>query len=216
MEYLIADLIGGLIWLFFYFRRKDLRREIIVMSLLAAPLGLFDLLYVPTYWTPQTFFNLPIGIEGIIFSFIIGGIAAASYAEISKKKIIKISKYHKHFSIIVLLSIIPTMFIFNHLFPINIAISMYVALLLGIALTVLIRKDLLRSTIIGALTFGLIYGSAIIFWSALYPHTQDWFNLVGLPKIFIFNAPVYEIIFGFLFGAYWGNLYEILFGYKYK
>jgi hypothetical protein len=75
---------------------------------------------------------------------------------------------------------------------------------------------LLRSSIIGAITFGAIYATALIIWSNLFPYTNNWFVAQGLPKLFIFNAPVYEIIFGFLFGAYWGNIYELLFGYKLK
>lgn len=204
------------VWLAFYFLRKDLRKEILIMSLLASPLGLFDLLYVPTYWIPHTFLNIPVGIEGIFFSFLIGGIAAGSYAEISHRKLRKFNKYHKKFSILVVLIIIPTILIIQHFYLINISIAMYFALLIGTALAVFIRKDLLKSSIMGAIIFGLIYSIALIIWINIFPSGKDWFILKGLPKVFLLNAPIYEIIFSFLFGAYWGNLYELLFSYRFK
>ena len=216
MEYLFGDLITFVPWIIFFYLRKDLRKEMLIMSIVSAPLAFFDLLYVPTYWRPVTLFNFPVGIEGLLLSFFIGGIAAVSYAEIFQKKLRKVLKYHKHFSFIVLLVIVPTAFLIKHFYPTNISISMYLALLIGIALCILIRKDLLKSSIAGSITFGVIYAVALIIWSNLFPLTNNWFVLQGLPRIFLFNAPVYEIIFGFLFGAYWGNLYELFFGYRLK
>lgn len=186
------------------------------MSLFAAPLGLFDLLYVPTYWSPHTFLNMPIGIEGTVFSFLIGGIAAVSYAEISHKRLKKITKFHRHVSILVFAVILPAILIFQSLYSFNIALVVYLALLLGISLIMFVRKDLFKSSIVGGLIFGLIYSVALIIWMNIFPSTKDWFILEGLPRINILNAPIYEIIFSFLFGTYWGSLYELVFGYRFK
>lgn len=216
MEYLIADILILIVWLILFTRRKDLRKEMLIMSLLALPLAFFDLLYVPNYWIPKTLFNIPIGIEGFIFSFLLGGIAAVVYAEVAHEKLIKIAKYHKHMSVFVLLLIIPVAFIFSYFYPINIAVSMYFAMLIGISVTLFLRKDLVKSTLKGSLVFGALYASLLIFWSSLFPDTKDWFTTSNLPKIYILNASIYEIIFGFIFGAYWGNLYELFFGYKFK
>lgn len=188
----------------------------LIMSAFGAPLALFDFLYVPSYWQPITLFNVPIGIEGFFFSFIIGGLAAVSYAEIEHKKLAKISKYNKHFSLIVLFIVLPLIFLFRFLYHANISIAMYIALLVGVGLTVFLRKDLLKSSILGSIIFGTIYTIVLIIWSNLFPETKSWFTFQYLPKIFILNAPIYEIIFGFIFGAYWGNLYELLFGYRFK
>lgn len=216
MEYLFADLIAFVPWIIFFVLRKDLRREMLVMSFLAAPLGLFDFLYVPTYWIPKTIFNIPVGIEGIIFSFLIGGIAAVSYAEISHKKIKKINKYHRHFSILVFILVLPLVFLINYFSLFNIAIAMYIALLVVIALIVFLRHDLLKPSIIGGLVFGIIYSVSFILWINIFPSGKDWFILEGLPKIYIINAPIYELIFAYLFGAYWGILYELIFGYRFS
>ena len=55
--------------------RKDLRKEIILASLLGMPLGLSDYIFIPWYWNPHMLFNLKPGIESFIFAFAIGGIA---------------------------------------------------------------------------------------------------------------------------------------------
>lgn len=186
------------------------------MSFLGLPIALFDFFYVPTYWTPTTLFHIPVGIEGFIFSFLCSGIAAVIYAEVMGVKLVKIAKYHKHTSFLVLLVIVPVAILISYFYPINIAVSMDVALLVGISLTIFLRKDLVKSTIKGSLIFGTLYASLLLIWSSLLPETQTWFTTTNLPRIFIFHASLYEIIFGYIFGAYWGNLYELFFGYKFK
>jgi len=214
VEYIFADLIIFIAWIGFYYLRKDLRKEILIMSILAAPLGLFDLLFVPGYWKPITLFELPIGIEGIIFSFLIGGLAAVSYIEVSKKKLTKIKKFHRHFSVFVFVISLPILIGCYFLHILNIEIALYLALVIGAAVIVFVRKDLFKSAFLGGLVFGLIYSFLLIVWMNLFPSSREWFLLSGLPRIFLFNAPIYEMVFAFLFGAYWGNIYELLYGYK--
>ena len=216
MEYFAGDIILFIVWVTFFLLRKDLRREMVVMSLLAIPISLFELLYVPSYWIPVTWFNLPIGIEGIIFSFGFGGVAAVSYAEVGHKKLIKIGKYHRPITFLALAVVIPALLLFKYFYSTNIAIAVYFGLLAGIFTLIFIRKDLLKSALAGAIIFGTIYASALILWAQIFPHTREWFTLEGVPKIFILNASFYEMILGILFGAYWGNLYELLFGYRFK
>jgi len=216
VEYLFACLIACIPWIIFFIFRKDLRREMLIMSFLAAPLGLFDFLYVPTYWIPQTYLNLPVGIEGIIFSFLIGGIASVSFAEMTHKKIQKINKYHIHVSVFLFALVLPLVMLINYFSFFNIAIAMYIALLTGIALIILVRRDLLKASIFGGFNFGIIYSISFILWINLFPAGKDWFVLDGLPKIYLLSAPIYELIFAFLFGAYWGILYELIFGYRFK
>jgi hypothetical protein len=216
MAYLVADVLILFVWLILFNRRNDLRKEMLTMSILGLPIALFDFFYVPTYWIPTTLFNIPVGIEGFIFSFLCSGIAAVVYAEVAHVKLVKIAKYHKHTSLLVLLIIVPVAVLFSYFYPINIAVSMYVALLVGISLTLFLRKDLVKSTIKGSLIFGTLYAALLLIWSSLLPETQNWFITTNLPRIFIIHASLYEIIFGYIFGAYWGNLYELFFGYKFK
>jgi len=216
MTYFVANIIGAIPWIFFFFKRKDLRKEMLLMSLLATHLALFDLLYVPSYWIPKTFLNIPVGIEGFIFSFEIGGIAAALFEYLVDISPIKIRSYHNPLSIAVLLVVLPIAFLTNILFPINVTVGIHAGLFVGIIILLLLRPDLLKSVIIASFSFASIYFASLLIWTSIFPETIRWFTFQNLPRLFIFNVPLYEITFAFLFGAYWGNLYELLFGYKFK
>lgn len=185
------------------------------MSVLAAPLGLIDIFFVPNYWQPVTLFNIPVGIEGLIFSFQFGGIAAVAYAEFAHAVPVKIKHFHRPVSVAALLLTLPLLLLYKLGLP-SAMISLYLALLCGIAITMYLRKDLLKSALIGGLVFGGIYFVGLSLWGTLLPQVKDWFAFEGLPRVFILNAPLYEIILGVLFAAYWGNMYELIFGYKFQ
>lgn len=214
--YLIATIIGAIPWLLLFYFRKDLRKEILVMSILSTPLAFFDLLYVPSYWKPVTFLNIPVGIEGLIFSFEVGGTASALYETFAHKALRKIKTQSNLLSLLVLLIVLPVAYTFNYLFPINITVGMHLGLFAGIVLILLLRKDLTKSVIYASILFTMVYFVSLLIWSSIFPITTNWFTFENLPKIFIFHVPFYELTFGLLFGAYWGNLYEFLFGYKFR
>jgi len=70
------------------------------VSLLTAPFGLTEPLFVPEYWNPPSLFNLAartgFDIESIIFCFAIGGVGAVLYNTIIKTRVGKISLHEKH------------------------------------------------------------------------------------------------------------------------
>lgn len=212
--YLVAAILFVIVWTILFVHRKDLRKEMLIMSLIAAPLGLFDLFAVPLWWSPETLGNIPVGIEGIIYSFCIGGMAAVLYAEISHKRLQHIHKYHKSAALIVFAT---TAAIFLPLAierVANPAILVYIALLSGIGVTLYFRKDLVRGALIGAFSYGVLYFAIIKVWFSLYPGAADWFLFQGLPQVHLCGVPLWELLFGMIFAAYWGNIYELLFGYR--
>lgn len=217
MAYLIANLTGWVIWFFFFVERPDLRKEMIIMGILTTPMSFIDLYIVPEYWIPQTVFDFPGGIEGIMFFFQAGGVSAVSYEFIKKKSLVRIGKYHRPVVSILIMSLLfPLLVLFGLRTGIN---PILVLIALGaVVLLILInaRKDLLESAMIGGITFGSIYFASLFIWFLMFPSARDWFTLVGIPKVFVLGVPLYEIILGFITGAYWGNLYEFLFGYRYR
>lgn len=216
MEYITANIIGGVTWLFFYITRKDLRREMLIISIVSAPLALLDLLFVPSYWVPQTLGNIPIGLEGFLYSFEMAGVSAVSYEYFTRKHLHKIRNYrHPLLWILILILILPVSLYTSYAAGLNVALGLYSAGLIGMLVIWLARRDLIKSSLIGALSYGTVYFLSLALWFNLFPQTMEWFTLENLPKFFILRVPIYEIIFGLLQGAYWGNIYELLFGYKY-
>lgn len=212
--YITAAIIFVVVWITLFLLRKDLHREMLTMSLSAVPLGLFDFWAVPLYWQPVTLFNLPVGIEGLIYSFCLGGITSVIYAEVAHKSLRHVHKWHKPAALIVFL-ITAIVFLTLAIGKVaNPVIILYVSLLSGLGVALYFRKDLVRSTIIGALCFGVLYFILIRVWIVLYPSAADWFVFEGLPKVRLFGVPLWELLFGTVFAAYWGNVYELLFGYR--
>lgn len=88
--YLTGDIIFFIIWGVLFFLRKDLRKKMLTMSLLIAPLGpLSEFFYLRDYWRPQLLFGFRIGVEDLLFAFTIGGISGVIYEELFGKKYIK-------------------------------------------------------------------------------------------------------------------------------
>lgn len=213
--YIGSNLISFALWLFLYLRRKDLRQMMLVMSFCAMPLAVFDLVFVPAYWVPITLFNIPVGIEGFLFSFSVGGVASVLYAEITRRTVRRIpARQPINKGIWVpLISFVAFLVAYGLGVP-NPEIAAYIAIAAGILLTLVMRPDLIKSALIGAICFGVVYFLALKLWVVLFPDVQGWFAFLGLPQVFIWDVPGWEVLFGFFFGAYWTNLYEVLFGYR--
>jgi hypothetical protein len=214
--YLGSNAITFIVWLFLYWRRKDLRKMMLTMSVCAMPLALFDLIFVPSYWTPVTLFHIPIGIEGFIFSFCVGGIAAVPYAELAKKRPRHIRAWRGSLRRAIWVPVLTFIaFTAAHILGApNPEIAGYIAMVLGITVVLLLRKDLAYSTLLGGLAFGVVYFLALKLWVSLFPGVQHWFVFHAMPPFFVWGVPGWEALFGMLFGAYWVNLYEVLFGYE--
>jgi hypothetical protein len=212
--YLGSNIISMSLWGVLFWLRQDLRRPMLTMSLLAIPLALFDIVFVPTYWQPVTIFDIPVGIEGFIFSFSMGGIASVIYIEVANRRLRHIGrKYSLHAVWLPLLTF--ALFLLSEVFgsP-NPEISAYIAVLASVLITLILRRDLLQSAILGSVIFGVIYFLLLKLWIVLFPGAYDWFTFQRLAKLYIWGVPGWEAIFGFIFAAYWVNLYELIFGYR--
>src|SRR3989338_2570037 len=95
MSYQYAYLLGDLFllmpwWIFLYFKRKDLRTEILIVSILAGIGGpLSELWFLKDYWRPELFNGWSIGLEDVLFGFFIGGISCSIYEEMFGRKFAK-------------------------------------------------------------------------------------------------------------------------------
>src|SRR3989337_4225310 len=85
-EWLMFSLILLGIWFAIFLFRPFVRKEMFWVSLFSMPSGLTEPLFVPEYWNPPSLFDLAartgFDIESLIFSFAVGGVAAALYEAI--------------------------------------------------------------------------------------------------------------------------------------
>jgi hypothetical protein len=173
-SYLGYSLIFLLLWIVFYILRPDLRRRMLMFSLIIMPLGpLSELWFLRDYWGRPTITGYPISIEDVIFSFGIGGIAYSIYKVFFKMSVADAHDQPRGWLVVAfLIIIILPLFILTDLLHINSIFSSTFSLFLIAVLTWILRPDLLKPSIISGILvvilFFLVYkGMQVIFPSAI-------------------------------------------------
>lgn len=215
-SYLLVCLFFGLVWLTLYLWRKNVRHEMLIMSLIFAPIGLLtEIIYLHDYWVPQTITRTSVGIEDFFFGFMFGGIAAVIYEEIFKKKIRIRKKINwkvterKTMRIQIILLIAAVLFVDTYL----ITRDSFLATIAAMSLSTLViwtqRPDLIMDSL---LTGFLCLMTAAIILSLVSLLTPGWINEFYFPKhlseIFFLGIPVSDVVWYILVGMFIGPLYE--------
>lgn len=190
-----------------------MRQKMLIMSLAVIPFAFFDYFSQPSYWHPQTFLSIPVGIEGVLFGFSFGGVASVLHSTLTnKQETIKPSIDVRN--VIALSPVLIVSIGLYVLFDFNIMITLPLGLLTGCLLIIAIRPDLTKKLVYSGIYFGLLYFLVLSLWLLLFPHAQQWWDLTIYGNITILNVPLGEVLFGFLFSAFWGTLYEFIFSYS--
>src|SRR3989339_1374939 len=88
------------IWTLIWIVKPSVRKEMLWVSIVTAPLGLTEPMFVPEYWNPPSLFDLAartgFDIESLIFCFAIGGIGAVLYESVFRVKHKKMSSHEMH------------------------------------------------------------------------------------------------------------------------
>lgn len=214
--YLIGILIGLLIWVFLFLKRKDTRKEMIFFSLILGILGpLAEIAYTKDWWQPLTITNTRIGIEDFVFGFIVGGVAAIIYSflfnkKVKVKKVKKIKEQKRNINLLMMLSLLVLIFSFGLLIlKLNSFISTILALIIPTIIIYIKRGDLIKDSFLSGFSLLII---AIITYHLLNLITPGFFDAFwyfqNIGKIIIFGIPLEEIVWFFLVGAFIGPLYE--------
>lgn len=219
--YLIGDLMLGLVWLFLFIYRKDLRREQLITSVIFGICGLLSqILYLRDYWHPQILFGLQIGLEDFLFGFFIGGIATTIYKEIFHKFFYKKPNKSHHWiwfapSFVLIGLAVLTFFILG--LGIN---SIYSSLFMFGVLAFIIlclRKDLVLEAFASGISIMAIMTIFYILFLRIFPQIfERWWMLHNLSGLFLFNIPVEELWWSFAFGMMAGPMYEFFKGLRFK
>jgi hypothetical protein len=186
-------------------------------SLLTAPLGLTEPLFVPDYWSPPSLLDLArttgFDVESLIFTFGIGGIGAVLYDIFTGRALVAIptsqrqAPRHKLHYVAVTVPFLsfPLLYLFrwNPIYPAIIAMA------LGAVATMLCRPDLARKTWVGALLFVAFYSAFLLGVELTAPgYVARVWNLGALSGLRIVGMPLEEFLFAAAFGAYWSGVYE--------
>jgi hypothetical protein len=210
------------IWLVIYLslKRKESKKEMLIVSLWTSLLGLTEPLFVPSYWNPPSLFDLAqktgFDIESIIFTFSVGGIAAVIYEVIFKikhqpvslkERLKSIHRLHYFF-----LSLAPVIFLSLWFFTkINPIYSASIAMFIGGIGAIICRRDLTKKILVGGIMFLGIYFMFFASFNWAFPGylNQVW-NFEEISGILILGVPLEELLFALTLGMLWSGLYEHL------
>src|SRR6266498_1077950 len=159
-SYLGYSLIFLFVWILFYLLRPDLRRRMLVFSIVITPLGpLSEIWFLKDYWRRPTITGSPISIEDAIFSFAIGGIAYSIYkiffnrrAEKSKDQPPQVWLVFAFF----IITILPLLILTDGL-GVNSIFSSALSFFLSAILTWVFRPDLFKPSILSGILVLMLF-----------------------------------------------------------
>ncbi len=204
-------------WLLLFLAFNQHRRQMWWASVLMAPFGLTEPLFVPEYWNPPSLFEFAqrtgFDIESIVFSFAIGGIGAVLYNIVTRKRLepLPAGKLHHNrdrwhpWALATPFALFPILYFL----PWNVIDAGIAAMVAGAVAVLWCRPDLKGNTLVGGILFLLLYTAFLLAlkWSAPGYIEQVW-NLKELSGILIYGLPLEELLFGFAFGLFWTGIYE--------
>lgn len=206
-------------WAALFSARPALRRRMLWASVLTAPFGLTEALFVPAYWNPPSLFDLAqrtgFDVESVIFCFAIGGLGAAGYGALMPAPLRRMDHHarssprHRWH----LLALASPVFVFALFFLIdwNPIYPGILALAVGAGAALLCRTDLWRNTLYGGGVFLALYAVFLLGLKWLWPGSIEavW-NLAAMIAWRPAGLPLEELLFGLAFGMYWSSVVEHL------
>jgi Lycopene cyclase len=218
-SYLVGALIFDAVWLACYVLGKNYRAEIRWGTLIAAPLALTSILFVPQYWTPPSLFDLDqkirVGIEDFLWAAAVGGIASV-VAEILLKErlsVIRRAARKRHFAPFLVIIVV---FIALEIWHSDKTIyNCIIAFAIGAVVIAFLRSDLVPTMLIGAVSFTALYFALFLIVLLLYPDfVNRFYNIPHLLGIYVLKVPIEEFLFAGTGGAIWSVAYEYVQGYR--
>lgn len=218
-SYLVGVIIFGVAWVVCSLLGKAYRSEIRWGTLIAAPMALTSLLFVPQYWTPPSLFNLDqkfrVGIEDFLWAAAVGGIASVVGEIFLKDRLgaIRKSRQKRHYTPFVFIVVVFAALEFRH--PDKTMNNTILSFAVGALALAYFRRDLVALMLTSALSFTVLYFVLFLCLLFLYPKfVQYYYNLPNLLGIFALGVPIEELLFAATGGAVWSVAYEYVHGYR--
>ncbi len=211
--YLAGALALCVVWSAFFFVRKDVRKEMLVMSALIGVLSVVTAQYWWTvdWWRPATMTGTKIGIEDFLTGFASGGIMAVVYEVLFRKRLSRTRTKCSHcpgpFTILLLLALLTSWFFWG------VGITSFWASTMAMAaaasLLLYFRRDLFIN---GLLSGILMAGISLVFYATILLLSPGWvaatYQFETLSGFLVFGIPIEEFVFWFLAGLVFGPFYE--------
>ncbi len=200
-------------WLGLFLYRKDIRKQMLIMSFTIGVLSLATTHYWWTvdWWQSPTVTGTKVGVEDFIAGFLSGGIMAVVYEVLFSKQQYKIKNKNINSPDVVKLLLFmafTTSFLFWGMKLTSFWAST-VALISTAVIMFYYRRDLLLNGLVSGVLMTAISGFS---YATIVMISPEWVNRAykfdTLSGFLISGIPVEEFIFWFLAGLFFGPLYE--------
>ncbi len=215
-SYLLMGSLFLVIWLILFLLRKNLRKEMLTMSIMFGIAGiLIERVYIHDWWKPLTITRTTIGFEDFLFGFVIGGISAVIYEfifskSLRQKPIDETNKKAQKLSFTAFGLFFIAMFAgCFFLLTLNTLEASIIAFVSATAIIYFQRHDLIIPSLA---TGGVVVVLACLVYSLTNLITPGWVQAFwyfkNIPNIVIFSVPIDDFIWYILAGAFIAPLYE--------
>jgi len=215
--YITGCLIAFVIWITIFIKRKDLRAEMLMMSLGVSLLGLTEVLFWGSYWKPEfilQFGEFKIGLESFLICFLYGGAFGALYELITRKTPIRSKKLNGGRSIFLKSMILGVviLLITYKLLHLNLVYASAISMFTISISFIYFRKDLWVSIVLSGVLGLLIALITYFILNKLYPEMGiQWYITDGLSGIKLFNFPIEEILWHVPLAMVLSSMYEVIY-----
>jgi hypothetical protein len=210
--YLLGDTAFLAVWLVLYAARPDVRREMTVMGLL---IGAFSVITAHYWWTsdwwhPLTITHTKVGVEDFLMGFSSGGIMAAAYEVVFKKRYYPRKPKHHcpgGLTLLLMLAFLTSWLVWG------VGLTSFWASAIAMVSTACFFFYLRRDLFANALLSGALMSSvSLLFYFSIILLSPDWiartYDFSHLSGILVLGIPVEELAFWFLAGTVFGPFYE--------
>jgi hypothetical protein len=206
------------LWIIFYILRPDLRRRMLIFSLIITPLGpLSEIWFLRDYWRRPTITGYPISIEDAIFAFAIGGIAYSIYKIFFNMTVVPSKDQPQRGWLVIAFFVITflPLVLLTDLLHVNSIFSSTLSLFLIAVLTWVLRPDLLKSSIVSGLMIVVLFffvykGMQVIFPGAI----EYWCTGCNPSGLRISGINLEELLWDFTWGLAGSTMVEAVTGQK--
>ena len=217
-SYLGYSLIFLLVWILFYILRPDLRRRMLIFSLIITPMGpLSEIWFLRDYWRRPTITDYPISIEDAIFAFAIGGIAYAIYKVFFNMTAVQSEDQPRRGWLVIaffVITFIPLLLL-TDLLGINSIFSSAFSLLVIAILTWMLRPDLLKPSILSGILVVVLFFLVYKAMQVIFPGAIEYWcmgcNPLGMRLL---GINIEELIWDFMWGLAGSTMVEAVTGEK--
>lgn len=217
-SYLGYSLIFLFVWGILFYLRPDLRRRMLIFSLIIMPLGpVSEFWFLRDYWRRPTITGYAISIEDAIFAFAIGGIAYGLYKVFFKMSVIEDREPPRKTWLVIAFGIILILplFILTDLLHINSIFSSTLSFLLITILTWILRPDLRKPSIISGVLVLALFFVVYKIMQVIFPGSLEyWCTGCNPTGIKISGLNIEELLWDFSWGLTGSTMFEIMTGEK--